>query len=351
LIIATVTLLAAGSAYADKEFTYDKKDNFDGAAVTSITIDMDRGDITIEKARGSNIEVLYKNAVFADNQSEADDINQDYRYSAKVEGGRLKVVVETPRHGRRGTGIVERIIEGDWSREGSYPMVKLAIPDGKSVEVLSASSDIDVSELVVDLDIESASSDITLENNQGKFSCDISSGDVGVAGHKGPITVQAKSSDIRIVDVEGSVDARTASGDVSIEKAKGTVEAFTASGDGRLSDIDGDVDVEAASGDITVSGVTGAVRANSVSGDVRLDGLSARDGIYEVESVSGDISIQVGDEFRGQLSARSVSGTVDSHFLDDIDTESESRVEGNIGQGTGRIEAMSTSGDITIDRY
>ncbi len=357
LTIAVIALLAGSSARADKEFAYDKKDSFDGAAVTSITLDMDQGAIAIVKSRNSNIEVFYKNVVLAAKQSEADDINQDYKYSAQTEGGRLKIAVETPRHGRHGKGIVERIIEGDWNQEGSYPMVKLSIPDGKAVEIRSASSDIDVSALTVDLDIESASSDITLEDTQGKFGCDIASGDVNITGHKGPIAVDGKSSDIRIIDAEGSVDARTASGDVIIEKVKGPVEASTASGDARLSDIDGDADVAVTSGDVAVEGCSGSVRAESVSGDVRLSALSAGEGDFEVQSISGDVRMEVSRDFKGEVTLRSASGDVNSRLLgkvtyeDDDESGPRSAMRGTVGQGKGRLHVASTSGDITVDGY
>jgi hypothetical protein len=351
LTIAMIGLFVCGAARAEREYTFDKKDNFDGAAVSAITIDIVRGDIAIEKSRGQEIEVFYKNAVMADNQKEAEEINEEYKYSAKVDGNRLIVAIDEPRRHRHSRGIVERIIEGDWSREGTYPMVKLSIPDGKAVEVLSSSSDIDVSDLKLDLDVESSSSDVTLENTQGNFTCDVSSGDITVTGHKGEISAKGKSSDIRLTDIEGPIDASTASGDVDIEKATGVVDASTASGDARLTDISGDIDVRAASGDIRVSSAAAAVRASAVSGDVHLDGLSAREGDYDVQSVSGDIIMEVSRDFTGEVMVRSVSGSVNSQISDDLDIESDSRIEGSIGKGAGRLSATTTSGDITIDRY
>jgi hypothetical protein len=349
---ALVTILVAGTAFADKEFSFDKKDNFDGVAVTSIAIDMDRGDIMIEESRGQNIEVLYKNVVLADNQSEADEMNEDYQYRVEVVGGKLSVKVDTPRHGNRGgKNIVERIIEGDWSQNGSYPMIKLAIPDGKAVEIVSASSDIDVADLKLDLEIESASSDITLETTEGKVFGDISSGDINITGHRGSITIEAKSSDIRLVDIEGEIDAGTASGDIDIEKVKGPTRAYTASGDGRLYDIDGDIDIEAASGDIEVNSTTGSIKARAVSGDIRLDGLTDKDGAYDVQSVSGDIYMTITRGFAGDVTIKSVSGSINSSMSEDLETDRESFVAGQIGQGNGRLKVSTTSGDISIDRY
>jgi DUF4097 and DUF4098 domain-containing protein YvlB len=349
--IALIALFAFESANAEKEFTYDKKESFDGGAINSITIEMNRGDITIEKSQGANIEVFYKNSIFADNQSDADDINEDYKFSAKANGNKLTVTVDTPRNGRHNRGIVERIIEGDWSEDGSYPMIKLSIPDGKILEIFSASSDIDISELAVDLDIQSASSDIALENAEGKFQCDVSSGDIDISGHKGAISVKGKSSDIRIVDTEGEIDAVTASGDIVIEKAKGAVRVSTTSGDIHLMDIDGDLGVTTISGDVAGSAITGSLTASAISGDVRLDGLMSKEGDYDVTSVSGDIYMEISRDFAGEVSLRSISGAVSSRMPGEIESYSDSRMEGRTGEGKGRLNVSSTSGDITIDRF
>jgi hypothetical protein len=356
LLIAAVVLLATGNVSADKEFVFDQKDNFDGIAVTSITIDMTYGDIEIVKSSNQNIDVFYKNTIFADNQTEADDLNKEYKYKAELNGSNLKVTVDQPRHKIHFKGFVERIIEGDFEFEAN-PMIKVALPDGKAVEILSSSSDIDVAELALDLDIESSSSDITMENTQGNFACDISSGDIIISGHKGTITAEGQSSDIRLTDIEGPTDAKSTSGDINIEKANGSLRTATASGDNRLYDIDGDIDVQSASGDIMVSNANGSINAAAVSGDIRLEGLSSKDAYFEIESVSGDIFMEVSRNFEGEIAARSVSGSVNSDLSDDLQVDSDlthksdSRLRGPVGQGKGRLNVTSTSGDITIDRF
>ncbi len=352
-----ILVLAAAPAFAEKEFTFDKDNNFDGAAVKAVQIDIPTGEITIVKSQGDNIEVRYKNTIMADDQAEADDINRDLEYKAELSGDRLVISIEEPRRRGHRKGIINRIIEGNWN-DDIYPALKISLPDGKVVDISSASADVDVSNLKLDLDIESASTDVMLENTQGSFSCEVSSGDISITGHKGDVSVKGVSSDLRFTDIEGRVSAATASGDVSGEKIKGPVQASSASGDHHLYDIEGDLDVNTASGDIEVESAGGSVRAKSISGDLRLGALSAPEGIFDVESVSGQITMEVSSNFKGEIAVRSVSGSVTSElsgkvvYDDDSRSSSHSRLRGTVGDGgKGRLSVATTSGDISINGY
>jgi len=350
IAIALVVILTAGSARADRDFTFRKDNSFDGSAVSAVKIDMRYGEIGIVKARGANVEVDYKNIVRAADQKEADEMSQEYEYSAKLEGSTLVVSVDMPRHRRHEKSIITRIINGDWN-DDYYPIVKLSVPDGKSIDVNSSSADMEITDVSADITIETASSNIDLENTKGKIDCRVSSGDIIATGHQGPLTLKGNSSDLRITDVQGDLSAYTSSGDISIDKVKGSVDAATSSGDSRVYDVDGDLNVKSASGDIVVNSVTGSVDAKAVSGDINLEALSAAARDFDVESVSGDITMRISDKFEGEVSVRSVSGDVSSHLSADLDKISDSQLRGRVGDGHGRLNVASTSGDISIDRF
>ena len=82
-----------------------------------------------------------------------------------------------------------------------------------------------------------------------------------------------------------------------------------------------------------------------------LNGLSAREGDYDVTSVSGDIQMEISRDFAGDVSLRSISGSVNSHLSGEVESYSDSRMEGRIGQGKGRLSVATTSGDITVNGY
>jgi hypothetical protein len=346
----------AGAARADKEYSYRTNNSFDGAAISGIKIDLDIGEISIVKSSGASIEVDYKNSVYAANETEAGKINDKYKFSAERSGDKLVIKVDLPHIRHTEHGIISSIINGDWSNE-SYPIIRVSIPEKKIIEINSSSADIDASEVNCDLDIRSASSDVSLENTTGNVDVDVASGDIDITGHKGQVTLNGQSSDFRITDIEGNFDGHTSSGDASLDKVKGSVQLSTTSGDCRAYDIDGNLDISSTSGDIIANGISGSVRAQGVSGDIRLSELSAIQGDFDVESVSGDVQMEVSRDFQGEVSLRSVSGDVNSRisakvtYEDDHETSSHSKIQGTVGQGKGRLSVVSTSGDITVDRF
>lgn len=355
LVAIAILVFLAPQAFAEKEFSFDKENKFDGAAVKAVLIEIPSGEINIVKSAGDGIDVRFKNTILADDQDEADKINADMEYKAELSGDRLVISIQPSRHNRHSKGIINRIIEGDWS-DDIYSALKVSLPDGKSVKISSASADIDVRESALDLDIESASSDVILENTKGEFSCEVASGDIDVTGHKGSVMIKGVSSDLKLADIEGPVKIDAASGDINVENVKGTVQSSTASGDNRFYEIDGDLDINTASGDIVVETANGSVRANSISGDIRLNYLSAPEGHFEIESVSGGISMAVSDKFQGDIAVNSISGNVNSRLggklvVDDGDSYEHSRLRGTVGSGKGRLKVATTSGDINIDGY
>jgi hypothetical protein len=350
VIITAIAVAFAGSARAERDFEFTKSGNFEGTAVSAIKIEIGIGELSLVKSSDSKIQVDYKNTVRAGNESDAKKLNDKCIYSAELSGDRLLIKVELPRGKHHDQGLISRIVTGDWN-DDIHPMLRVSIPDGKSVRLNSASADIEASEVSCNLSIESASSDVSLENTTGDAECDISSGDIDITGHRGMVSIKGASSDLNITDIIGDLNIRTASGDGVLEKIKGAVNLSTASGDCRIHDVDGDLDISSSSGDITVSDVSGSVRTRTVSGNTRLSSLYAPQGDFDVESISGDVQIQVSRDFEGQIAVRSLSGSIDSHLPAEIQKYSNSQLRGTIGNGKGRIDVSTTSGDIGIDRF
>lgn len=345
-----ISLLTAGTTYAEKEFSFHKTDNFDAGAVKSIRINIPSGEISFVKSGNDKVEINFKNIIYAQDQAEADKVNQDWKYEARIQGDRLLVTIEPPRRRHGGKSVIGRIFSGDWNFN-EEAMLRVGLPDGKLVEVVSSSADIDAADLSLDLSVNSSSSDINFENTEGKLDCDISSGDIEALGHRGDISVKGNSSDLRLTDIQGNVDIATSSGDGNYDKIKGSLKIASSSGDNRISDIDGDLDVRVSSGDILVNAVSGAVRVEATSGDVNLTGLSSLKGPFDIESVSGDIQMEVSRDFQGEVTLRTTSGSVDSRLPGDLRKHSDSQIEGQIGSGDGWLHVMTVSGDINVDRF
>ncbi len=351
-IIVVAILLAAFVAspvVADREYSYTENDTFDGDRISTVKIDMSRGEIELTRSTSNQIEIDLKNVIYAESQEDADDINKDCVYKAEVTGDRLTVTVDLPRYTER-KGVIKRLLSGDWDEE-TTAYLRIKIPDGKNIEVKSSSADIEVSELTANLDVWASSTDVRMKNTDGDVSFDLSSGDVDIIHHKGNVNLKGNSSDLDFEAIEGDLDIRTSSGDGNLDNVKGSISVYASSGDYKLYDIDGRLDIRTSSGDIYATGVSGSIRAESSSGDIRLKELTAKEGDFDIESSSGDVTLEVTDDFEGSISLKSNSGSINSRLSGDIDSLSDSKLRGSIGNGNGRLRVSTISGDIRIDRF
>lgn len=347
LTIVAISIIAA-PAVADREFSFDKKLNFDGAAVNNVRIDMPSGDIKIERSTGTEIELQFRNIVYADSKKKAERIDDECIYDAAVEGDKLVINVDLPRHGNR--DFLDKLFSGDWD-DGVHMFLRLAIPDGKTVDVKASSADLEVSNLAVNLDIRGSSSDIEADGVEGNLSCDLSSGDVYVFAHSGDIRVRGKSSDLQVNGLQGNIDIKTSSGDGKLDDVSGSVVVSASSGDYRIMDVGGDLDVYTSSGDVYVDGVAGSVRAETSSGDIQLNTLTADEGDFDVNSVSGDVFVELSPGFKGRLSLRSSSGSINSRVTGNIESVSDTKLIASTGDGRGQLNVSTSSGDIRITGY
>jgi DUF4097 and DUF4098 domain-containing protein YvlB len=350
MLMGVIAMFTGGSVFAEKEFSFHKDNSFDGSSIKSIKIDMSIGEIALEKSAAGKVEVNFKNLVYASDQAEADKYNDDVDYKAELSGDKLVISIDFPKHSRHRKGIITRIMQGEWD-DDYYPMLKVSIPDSKDIEIHSASADISASDVAFNLDVKSSSSDLTMENTIGTVHNDVSSGDVSIRGHRGPISIKGISSDIKIDDAEGDVDCYTSSGDGDFNKIKGNLKVTSTSGDNNMIDINGNLDVHATSGDVEVESVTGSVSVEAVSGDIKLKSLAATDGAFDISSVSGDTQIEISSDFKGDVQVATASGSINSSLALDSKTSSDSELRGHIGQGNGKLNISTVSGDITISKY
>jgi DUF4097 and DUF4098 domain-containing protein YvlB len=350
LAAAIAILLTASPAQADREYSFDKKESFDGSNIDMIRIDMPSGQIKLSRSQTSEIEVSFKNEIYARDEKEAEKINDKCNYKAEISDGDVLITVDLPRRSGSRKNIFKRIITGDWKEDINF-YLRVAIPDGKTIDLISSSADLEVSQLRLNLDVRASSSDIKLQATDGDISCDLSSGDLDAFDHTGSLSVEGRSSDIRIDGLKGDIDLRTSSGDGRLFEITGSATVYSSSGDWRINNVGGDLDIRTSSGDIYVNGVSGSVRAEASSGDIRLNMLTATQGDFDIESGSGDVNVEINPDFEGRLSLRTSSGDINSRISADIETLSDSRLVASVGEGNGRLNVSTSSGDIRITRY
>jgi DUF4097 and DUF4098 domain-containing protein YvlB len=107
----------------------------------------------------------------------------------------------------------------------------------------------------------------------------------------------------------GAIETKSASGDLVMTGIiDGDAKVKTVSGDARLPHVTGAVDVRSVSGHVAAESVDGSVSVKSVSGNVRVGSL--REGQVNVQSVSGDVDLGIATGTSIDVDAGSASGVL-----------------------------------------
>jgi DUF4097 and DUF4098 domain-containing protein YvlB len=256
----------------------ERHEVFETSGPSNARVTTASGDVTIGASESNVIEVTL---------SVKDPAYQRMLDEAVIEFDRSKntLVVRTRTHDNFNSmrGFTAAIRRGSWF--GSDPDVHIALPEGSSVEVTTASGD---TEIIGGL---------------AKASVTSASGNVTVADEVGVLEMKTASGDVTTATVRESLTCHSASGNVRCDGAGTSTKIRTASGNIRLSvDVPSEISVRTVSGNVAVSVARGLevdVDATSVSGQLTstmpLDGSSggsSKDAVsISAKTVSGDVKV------------------------------------------------------------
>ena len=168
------------------------------------------------------------------------------------------------------------------------------------------------------------------------------------------VQIKSASGDIQLANLKADAVIATASGSVHVKDAR-AVQIESVSGDVDLLDTVGKIDVKTTSGELHVSGeITQPLHYTSVSGDLMMAG-SCRVASCKVsaETTSGSVTIHghKDNSFVAKLSAASGELTGTEGLTVEMKRSPGQRTEWStkVGTGLGLIELRSMSGDLQIE--
>lgn len=176
------------------------------------------------------------------------------------------------------------------------------------------------------------------------------------AGYAKKLTVKAVSADVEVADhTYSGLELSTTSGDVRVGAVRAAdFRMSTTSGDLRAARVTAQrAKISSVSGDVEVKSLAGETNLRTTSGRASL-AFAAVPGRIDAGSTSGDITIALPSDGQFDLDARSTSGAVTCGFPI---TVRENRagggshvLSGTVGAGANTVTVRTVSGDINIAR-
>jgi hypothetical protein len=188
----------------------------------------------------------------------------------------------------------------------------------------------------------------TILNVRGPVKADAASGSIRVEHIDRETQLNTLSGTIHADNIGEDLRASSASGSVVASNIKGDVRISALSGATQISKPGGRVEASSASGVVEVQDANGDVRAHAASGHIKVEGNPAANSYWDVNTVSGVVQLGVPTNANFHLSAQAVSGEIKADIPIVIEEQSKHSLRARVGNGGGRVEVHTVSGQIRL---
>ena len=188
----------------------------------------------------------------------------------------------------------------------------------------------------------------TITNVRGPVKADAASGSIKVNSIDRQTTLNTLSGSIEAQNIGDDLRASSASGRVTASKIKGDVRISALAGETQIVGPGGRVDADTASGTVDVRGATRDVKAHAVSGTVNVQGNPGDTSYWDLKTASGVVHLGVPSNANFRLSAEAVSGQIKTDVPIVIEEQGKHSLRARMGNGGGRVEVHTISGEIRV---
>ncbi|HMA75887.1 MAG TPA: DUF4097 family beta strand repeat-containing protein [Candidatus Krumholzibacteriaceae bacterium] len=351
VVMLLPVLLVAFSNTACSSFEYEKTEKrvvlVHGEKELKITAS--RSDIYISaEPELEDIVLNIRRKVEAADEDKANQLSEKLDVEVIREDGFIELKTEFPESEVKDKNIFSLLLGLGAEIEMD---LEIRVPESMEISVLTASGDVELSNILLNTRISTSSGDVKAENLNGRLELDVSSADI-TAENIGGIVVNSVSGDFSAKKVKGDVDLSVTSGDVGLVDVEGDIVIKTVSGDIRVDSARGSATVKGTSGSIDIFGVTGAVRALCASGDISIKASPSDDRVdYQLGTSSGSVLLRFDDILKGGfiLRASTTSGQIKLNLPIDVSDVSRNNVSGVVRDGKSKVIIETSSGDISIE--
>ena len=290
VLLFLISFISANLSAQDKQ---EIKKSFDKRSRVKIDLVTSNCKITKSTDNKINVKVVF-------------DYDED-DYEATIEDGGSRIHIEEEFYANNPSGKAEWTIE---------------LPDDVELDFESATGDLNMKGIKLELQGNSGTGNMDLENCSGEFDLNSGTGDIALIGSEGKMKLNSGTGDVILTKCKGSTEANSGTGDVAITN----INLFD---DSDFNSGTGDVEVSLASSpdcDLTVNSGTGNARLNYNGNEVK--------GEFELTCKEYDGSIRADVQFDSEK--------VQRRHGDFYEVKTFKRGTGmnriHIGTGTGRAE-------------
>ncbi len=224
------------------------------------------------------------------------------------------------------------IVRGDGSGLEAAATLRISVPAGKKVGIYLGVGRLDASNVEGDLRLDAAAADVSARAIRGNLDIDTGSGNVSVETAEGTVSLDTGSGDVTITGLSGSA--------LTIDTGSGSVMGS------RLSVRE--LNIDTGSGDIRLDAVNSPrLLLDTGSGTVRADVAGPIEDV-SVSTGSGDVTIRLPEGLGATVDLDTGSGDFTLDFPLELVRKSEGALRGRVGDGRGRIQIETGSGDISL---
>ena len=199
-----------------------------------------------------------------------------------------------------------------------------------------------------DVDTSVVSGSQTILNVRGPVKANSASGSIRVDHIDRQTQLTTLSGSIEATNIGDDLRASSASGSVNVAKVKGDVRISALSGTTQVSGPGGRVDADTASGTVEVQGATRDVKAHAATGRVDVQGNPSENSYWDLKTVSGVVELGVPPSANFHLTAEAVSGQIKTDVPIVIEEQDKHSLRARMGNGGGRVEVHTVSGEIRV---
>jgi DUF4097 and DUF4098 domain-containing protein YvlB len=340
------------------DYEYTEQAEHAMAAGDTVRINNSHGDIVVNTGTGDKLRVTVKKHVDAENQSDADKLNQATHPAITADGHTLTVAA---------AAADSSLHMGPFAGPSLRADLEIELPRKASLEITTQHGDVKIAGRDGDVAITDAHGDISVSDVNGDVKLTMNHGDASVSQIKGNTEISGHASDVSVSDVSGTVSlSGDFFGDTSLAKVGKTVRFTSSRTTMEMGALAGELKMD--SGDLTVRSASGGFRIHTRSKDLHLEDVS---GDVEVENSNADVELHAGklplgnvaiNNRRGpiqvylpepaafQLDATSRGGQIHSDFGEiKIESSNDSaKGSGSVGNNGRRLELTAEHGDIDI---